>query len=514
MNRLDSSRLEVMKHAFTAIPEIMGNSLKRSAFSPNIKERMDESCAIFTGHGKLLAQAEHIPVHLGAMPCALESVLDEVEMLPEDQVVLNDPYAGGTHLPDITLIKPVYHREECIGYVVNRAHHADVGGTTPGSMPGNSRRLEEEGIVIPPIHLMRDGKIVHEVLRIFERMRSPEERKGDIRAQLGANQRGSIEFLRTVQRFGEEDYRAFTHEIMNYSERRTRESLRTIPDGKYLGDSFMEWKRAVKLRVKIEIKHGEVKMDFSGSSSQVDGNINAPLPVTLSAVYYVIRCIIPEDIHINAGTFRPVEVKIPGGCILNPRYPAAVSAGNVETSQRVVELLFGALREELLERIPAEGQGTMNNLIIGNDKFTYYETIGGGAGASYLGNGESGVHVHMTNTKNTPVEVLENEYPLRVISYHLRKGSGGEGLHRGGDGIVREIQVLEDCELSIQSQMRREGPKGSHGGGDGAPGRNIIVKDDGEKKLDSMVNMPMKKGWRIRIETPGGGGWGRVEGVE
>ncbi len=512
MNRLSPSRLEVMKHAFTAIPEIMGNSLKRSAFSPNIKERMDESCAIFTGDGKLLAQAEHIPVHLGAMPCALDRVLHEVCMGPEDQVVLNDPYAGGTHLPDITLIKPVYYRDQCIGYAVNRAHHADVGGTTPGSMPGNSRRLEEEGIVIPPVHLMRDGEMVHDVLRIFEKMRSPEERKGDIRAQLGANQRGALEFLRTVQRFGEEDYRAFTREIMDYSEKRTRESLRTIPDGKYSAESSMEWAEPVKLRVKMEVEHGEVKMDFGGSSSQVNGNINAPLPVTLSAVYYVIRCLIPDDIHINAGTFRPVRVKIPEGCVLNPGYPAAVSAGNVETSQRVVELLFEALREAL-PKIPAEGQGTMNNLIIGSDSFTYYETIGGGAGASYMGNGEDGVHVHMTNTKNTPVEVLENEYPLRVISYHLRKGSGGMGLHQGGDGIVRDIRVLEDCELSVQSQMRVSGPRGMNGGGAGATGRNVLINDHGEVTLDSMVNIPMKKGWRIRIETPGGGGWGRVEEV-
>ncbi len=514
MNSINPSRLEVMKHAFTAIPEIMGTALKRSAFSPNIKERMDESCAIFTAEGELLAQAEHIPVHLGAMPCALERVINDIEMLPEDQVVLNDPYSGGTHLPDITLIKPVYNREERIGYAVNRAHHADVGGKTPGSMPADSRRLDQEGIVIPPMHIMRDGKEVRNVLRIFEKMRSPTERKGDIRAQLGSNQRGALEFLRNVRRFGEVDYRTFAEEITNYSERRTREALQTIPEGIYRNESFMEWETPVKLMVRIRVKKGEVNMDFNGSSPQVNGNINAPLPVTLSAIYYVIKCLIPEDIHVNAGTFRPIQVKIPQVCVLNPGYPAAVSAGNVETSQRVVELLFGALRDVLPENIPAESQGTMNNLIIGNDRFTYYETIGGGAGASYHGDGESGVHVHMTNTKNTPVEVLENEYPLRVISYHLRNDSGGRGLHVGGRGIVREVEVLEDCELSVQSQMRKEGPKGMHGGGDGSPGRNILITDDCNTLLDSMVNMPVKKGWRIRIETPGGGGWGWVKDME
>ncbi len=509
MESLNPAQLEIMKNAFTAIPEQMGASLQRSSHSPNIKERKDESCAIFTSERELLAQAEHIPVHLGAIPKSIEHAVESCEMNQGDQIILNDPYSGGTHLPDITLIKPVYDKERHLGYVVNRAHHADIGGETPGSMPGKAERIEEEGIIISPTHIVKEGEYVDRIISLIQEARSPKERWGDIRAQIGANERGAKEFRKAVKRFGLKRYIAFVRQILDYSENRTRSVIGDLQNGTSSDWDLMEWDEEVRLEVTIEIKDGKVNFNFSGTSDQVEGNINAPEPVTLSGVYYVLRCLLGADIPVNEGCHRPIKVVIPEGSLLNPKWPAAVSAGNVETSQRVVELLFKTLRFLLPDTIPAESQGTMNNLTIGNDQFSYYETVGGGAGASSKGAGESGVQVHMTNTKNTPIESIENNYPLCVTSYCIREESGGDGLFPGGCGLIREIEFLDDrAILSIQSERRKYRPKGVEGGGDGKRGKNLIIRDGIVEELPGKVTLPIRKGEKVRIETPGGGGWG------
>ncbi|MFO7793111.1 MAG: hydantoinase B/oxoprolinase family protein [Candidatus Saliniplasma sp.] len=507
MTELKPTEIEVMKHAFISIAELMGASLQRSAYSPNIKERKDESCAVFSKNGEMIAQAEHIPVHLGAMPSSLDSALEYCEMQEGDQIILNDPYAGGTHLPDITVIKPVFDGD-LIGYVVNRAHHADVGGKVPGSMPGMSKTLKEEGILISPTHIVKNGKLCQEVLDLFKKSRTPNERIGDLNAQIGANKRGSKELIKNVRRFGWDKYNDFTRDIIKYSETRTKNIIKGLSKCELSYVDYMEWEPKVKLKVKISIGEETTDFNFTGTSEQVEGNINAPKSVTHSAIYYVLRCLLPEDVPVNQGCYRPVNISIPRGSVLNPRPPAAVSSGNVETSQRVVELIFRALENIFPDKICAESQGTMNNLIIGNENFTYYETIGGGAGACSCGPGESGVHVHMTNTKNTPIEALEKEYPLLIHAYKLRKGSGGSGKNKGGDGLVRDIEVLEDAHLSIQSERRKYPPKGVQGGKDGKTGKNVLILDRKEKRLSGKVSLLLSEGHRIRIETPGGGGWG------
>lgn len=514
MPQLDPTELEVMKHNFTAVPEQMGASLQRCAYSPNIKERKDESCALFSSNQKMIAQAEHIPVHLGAMPKALEKAVKEINFSPKDQILLNDPYSGGTHLPDITLIKPVFKDETHLGFVVNRAHHADIGGKTPGSMPGKSETLEEEGLIFSPQHIVKNGEENEKVLKKFkEKTRAPKERIGDLRAQIGANEKGAEEFKKIVEKFGLEKYGKFVEDIIKYSEKRTKKIISDLPDVELKSEDMMEWEEEVKLRTKIMIESESIKYDFKGTDNQVQGNINAPEPVTHSAVYYTLRCLLPDDIPVNEGCYNQVDIEIPDGSVLNPNPPAAVSSGNVETSQRVVELIFRALSKILPEKIPAESQGTMNNLIIGSEDFTYYETIGGGAGASKGKEGESAVHVHMTNTKNTPIESLENNYPLRVTSYKIRKGSGGSGEHSGGDGIIREIKVLNDAKISIQSERRRIPPKGMKGGSEGKVGKNIKINENEEQELESKITLKLKKGEKIRIETPGGGGWGKVRKI-
>ena len=508
MRKLKPTELEVMKHAFTAIPEQMGAALQRSAYSPNIKERKDESCALFTPEEEMIAQAEHIPVHLGAMPNALKSAVSNCGPGKGDQVILNDPYSGGTHLPDITVIKPVFLRDDLLGYVVNRAHHSDIGGKTPGSMPGNSETLEEEGIVISPRLLVEERTINQDVIELLGKSRSSRERIGDIRAQIGANEKGAEEFRKTVKRFGLEEYRIFKDQVMRYSEKRTRKMIEELPDKNVNSEDFMEWKRDVKLKVEVKIEGDEMYFDFSGTDSQVKGNINAPKPVTLSAVYYILRCLLPADVPVNNGCYRPIDIHVPERSVLNPEPPAAVSAGNVETSQRVVELILRALFKIIPERIPAESQGTMNNLIIGNEDFTYYETIGGGAGATSTRKGENGVHVHMTNTKNTPIESIENDYPLEVEAYELREDSGGDGKNSGGDGIIREIKLIEDAEVSIQSERRKIPPKGVKGGKDGEVGKNLKVCKGKTEDIGGKITIELRDGESIRIETPGGGGWG------
>ncbi|MFO8110581.1 MAG: hydantoinase B/oxoprolinase family protein [Thermoplasmata archaeon] len=499
---------EVIRHSMEGIPERMGAALQRSAFSANIKERKDESCAVFSKDGKMVAQAEHIPVHLGAMPSALKEIVSSCDLSEGDQVMINDPYKGGTHLPDITVVKPFFFQGKMTAYLVNRAHHADVGGLTPGSMPGDSVKLEEEGVVIPPVHIVKKGVFCRDNFAPLSETRNPGERMGDIRAQIGANEMGAKELLELIQKFGPQDHLKFTEASLDYSEERTRKTISKMEDGTYSVSSSMEWGGEAVLRLELTIDGDRMHFDFQGTSPQVEGNINAPLPVTLSAVYYVVRCLIPEDIPMNQGVYQPLNIYVPKGTLLNPLYPAAVSAGNVETSQRVVELILDALRSVSPDHMPAQCQGTMNNVTIGNRRFTYYETIGGGAGASSSGDGASGVHVHMTNTMNTPVESMEHEYPVKVVCYKLRKGSGGVGLFKGGDGIVREIEMLEDAHLSIQSERRVHGPEGLKGGRDGLAGRNLMIKEGEEIELGGHVSIPVKRGWRLRVETPGGGGWG------
>jgi len=482
--------LQVLGSALRAIAEEMGAVLVRSAFSANIKERRDCSTALFDERGRLIAQAEHIPVHLGAMPDAVASVIAE-QPGPDDVFVLNDPYAGGTHLPDITLVS----RTE-LGYAANRAHHADVGATEPGSMPAGSRTLAEEGVVIPPTRL---GDRTLE--QLAGRMRNPEERLGDFRAQLAAQRLARERVAELCARRGRDRVAAAMAELYAYSERVVRARISRLPNGRYEAIEILEpLEGDVEIRAAVTIDGDEIDIDFAGTSQQHDGNLNCPLSVTRSASYFVVRCLTDPDVPASGGAFAPVTVRAPAGCLVNAKPPAAVAGGNVETSCRIVDVLFRALAEAT--DVPAQGQGTMNNVTLGNERFTYYETIGGGQGACPDADGPSGVHVTMSNTLNTPVEALELGYPLRVERYTLRRGSGGEGKHRGGDGVIRELRVLEDCRLSIISERRARAPAGVRGGGDGVRGRNLVNGND----VGAKVTRDLRAGDVVAIETPGGGG--------
>jgi len=470
MSILDPVTLEVFKHLILAIPEEMGANLRRTAFSPNIKERLDESCAVFDARGRLIAQAEHIPVHLGAMPSAVEAVaVDFPELNPGDQVIMNDPYRGGSHLPDITLIAPFLWEGKLKGYAVNRAHHADVGGDTPGSMPGSSSTLYEEGIVIPPTLFVKKCIIQDHVRAVFEKeTRNPAERIGDLNAQVGANRLGVSRCIDFISRYGERAFDQFVEAVIDYAKSRVTAHLSDLPDGEVEAIEYLDGEdNPVPIHVKIRIQGARLEADFTGTAPQSPGNANTPLSVTRSAVYYVLRCLLPPDIPPNHGCYESVKVTAPEGSLLNPRPPAAVSSGNVETSQRIVDVLLLVLKELLPDQIPAQGQGTMNNLAIGWGKKTYYETIAGGMGGSPKCDGASAVQIHMTNTATTPVEALESAYPIRVIKTSLRDGSGGEGIHTGGMGLTREFLFLEDAVVSIQSERRRFPPKGIGGGNDG-----------------------------------------------
>jgi N-methylhydantoinase B len=469
----------------------MGAVLVRSAFSANIKERRDCSTALFDERGRMVAQAEHIPVHLGAMPDAVAAVLAH-DPAPDDVWILNDPYAGGTHLPDITLVS----RTE-LGLAASRAHHADVGAREPGSMPAGSRTLDEEGVVIPPTRL--DDDVLAELVA---RMRNPEERRGDLRAQLAAHRLAERRIAELCARRGRERVRAAMDELLAYSERVVRAGLERIPDGRYEGADTLD--EGLEIRVAATVTGGEVELDFAGTSPQHEGNLNCPLSVTKSACYFVVRCLTDPDLPASGGAFAPVRVRAPAGCLVDARPPAAVAAGNVETSCRIVDAVFRAFGRAV--EVPAQGQGTMNNLTLGNDRFTYYETVGGGQGACPRADGPSGVHVTMSNTLATPVEALELAYPLRVRRWGLRLGSGGAGRHRGGDGVVRELEALEPCRASIVSERRTTAPAGALGGADGASGRNLL---NGEP-VPGRVTLDLRPGDRITIETPGGGGFGRA----
>ena len=489
---IDPVTLQVMLGALRAACDEMGAVLVRSAHSANIKERRDASTALFDADGRLVMQAEHIPVHLGAMPSAVAAVLGE-DHASGGSWILNDPYEGGTHLPDITVITPVLAGGDLAGFAASRAHHADVGGQTPGSMPAASRTLEDEGVVIPPTRINAET-----VGHLAEKMRNPAQRRADLRAQLAANRAGAARLAELAARYGLDALRDGMGETLDYAERRTRAALSGIGDGERQARDVLEASEGdLELRLRATVDGEALTLDFTGSADQHEGNLNCPLAVTLSACYFALRVLADPDVPACAGAWRPLPVIAPEGSLLNARPPAAVAAGNVETSSRVADLVLGAFDRAL-------GQGTMNNLTLGTDDFTYYETLGGGQGACPDADGPSAVHVAMSNTLNTPVEALELEFPLRAVEYSLRRGSGGGGEHRGGDGVVRELEALAEMDFSLITERRRHAPPGSGGGEPGAPGRNLV---NGEE-LPPKVAGRLRPGDRLRIETPGGGGHG------
>ena len=499
--RPDPITLQVLLGSLRAACDEMGAVLVRSAHSANIKERRDASTALFDAEGQMVMQAEHIPVHLGAMPSAVAAILDE-DQRPGESWILNDPYRGGTHLPDITVVTPLFQRGraggggagELVGFAASRAHHADVGAAEPGSMPAFSRTLDDEGVVIPPTRLT--DEVLHE---LAGRMRNPRQREADLRAQLAAGRAGGERVAALIDRFGLDTFRGGLDETLDYAERRTRARIAELEDGAYDASDLLEAAQGdLELRLEGKVAGDRMELDFSGSAAQHDGNLNCPLAVTLSACYFALRVLTDPDVPPCAGAYRPLTVTAPEGSLLNARPPAAVAAGNVETSSRVADLVLAAFGQAL-------GQGTMNNVTLGSDSFTYYETLGGGQGACPGADGPSAVHVAMSNTLNTPIEALELEFPLRAVEYSLRRGSGGAGLHRGGDGVVRELEALDDMRFSLITERRRHAPPGAEGGEPGAPGRNLL---NGEE-LPPKASGTLRPGDRLRIETPGGGGYGR-----
>lgn len=533
---MDSIRLEIFRSLYTSVAEEMGVVLRRTAFSPNIKERRDYSCAVFDRRGRLIAQGDHMPVHLGSMPLSVRAAIEQCELLPGDIVMLNDPYAGGTHLPDVTMVAPVCEATQRQGsaaarrqkeqsprllfYVANRAHHADIGGATPGSM-GTATEIYQEGLRIPPVHLARGGVINEELLNLLlANMRVQEERRGDLAAQSGALRVGSDRLLEIVGRYGFRECDEYAGHLVAYAARLMRHRLAAIPDGEYEAEDFLdddgETSDPVRLAVRIGIRGDRARVDFTGSAPQVRGPVNAVEAITVSAVYYVFRCLIAGDIPASAGILEPVEVIAPAGTIVNALPPAPVAGGNVETSQRIVDVLLKALAPAVPELIPAASQGTMNNLTIGGwdeargREFAYYETIAGGMGARPHADGLSAVHTHMTNSLNTPVEALEYSVPLRVRRYAIRRNSGGAGRHRGGDGIVREIELLTDAQVALLADRRRFAPYGLGGGEAGRSGTAALLSRHGRRRLPGKFSIRAERGDRIVIETPGGGGHGQA----
>lgn len=484
--------LQVLGSQLRAVAEEMGAVLIRSAFSANIKERRDCSTALFDPNGRMITQAEHIPVHLGAMPEAVHAVQTRSPDVGEIYVV-NDPFTGGTHLPDITLVS-----RTAAGFAVSRAHHADVGGMEPASLPADSTSIYQEGLIVPPVKLTED------LLRLFvANMRNPDERRGDLRAQVAAHRLAERRISELVERYGEDRVMGAMGALFDHSERTVRRAIAGLPDGKYEAADMLEPATgALEIRAAVTIGGEELDIDFAGTSAQHDGNLNCPLAVTRSASFFVVRMLTAPDLPASGGAYAPVRVHAEPGSLLNAIPPAAVVAGNTETSSRVVDTLVAAFG--LAVPVPAQGQGTMNNLTFGNQRFTYYETIGGGQGACPESDGQSAVHVAMSNTLNTPIEALELAYPLRVLSYGLRLGSGGKGIHHGGDGVVRELQVLEHCRLSILSERRARGPAGAAGGRPGAAGTNYLNGSE----LGAKVTQSLNAGDVVRIESPGGGGYG------
>jgi N-methylhydantoinase B len=562
----DPIRLEVYKHLLSAIPEEMGVVLRRGSLSPNIKERRDFSCALFNRSGEMVAQAAHIPVHLGSMPLSVAAAIEHfTELSPGDVIILNDPFRGGTHLPDITLVSPVFISREgpettltlrrrsgqshdpvyqgsiapqgeeknrtlstgekggqtLFGFVASRAHHADIGGMVAGSMPV-AREVYQEGLILPPIKLFEGGKLNQAVWElILANVRTPDERAGDLTAQLAANQRGVTRLQQLVSRYGEVEVETYQLALLDYAERITRELLAGLPTGTYRFVDYLDGDgihpEEIPVAVSVEIKADSASVDFSGSAKQVEGSVNAVYAITLSAVFYVFRCLIGLDIPNNSGCLRPIQVIAPPGTVVNALPPAAVAGGNVETSQRIVDVLFGALAQACPGKVPAASQGTMNNLVIGGwDKsrgspFTYYETIAGGAGAGPGKDGPSAIHSHMTNTLNTPVEALEFAYPLHVLRYEIRRGSGGTGRFKGGDGIRRDVRLLADAQVTLLTERRWTRPYGLAGGSPGEAGRDLLIRGNKEKELPGKGSFYLKEGDILSIRTPGGGGFGETD---
>jgi N-methylhydantoinase B len=545
----DPIQLELFKNRFASVAEEMGMVLRRTGYSPNIKERLDFSCAIFDAEGRMVAQAAHLPVHLGAMPISVKSAIESLTFAPGDMAILNDPYHGGSHLPDITLVSPIFisQAEEqksrgaevnfspppprppasrpllvpewvLLGFVANRAHHADVGGMTPGSMP-LSRELFQEGIIIPPLKLVEAGQVNRGVMGLLlANVRTPEERAGDLRAQLAANNKGVERMLEIVNRYGQAEVQYYMSGLLDYAERMTRALIAELPDGSYQFEDYLDSDGIdpdpIKIAVTITIEGDEAIVDFSRSAPQVKGSVNSVYAVTLSATLYVFRALIGLDIPANSGCLAPITVIAPQGTVVNARPPAAVAAGNVETSQRITDVLLGALAQAAPERVPAASQGTMNNTVIGGwdperqKPYTYYETIGGGMGAGPHAPGADAIHSHMTNTLNTPIEALEYAYPFRARRYEIRRGSGGTGRQRGGDGIVREIELLHEAHVTFMSERRRFAAYGLQGGESGQTGRNSFIRNGVEQELPAKVNTILQAGDILRVETPGGGGYG------
>jgi len=523
----------------------MGVTLRRTSFSPNIKERRDYSCAVFDAAGRVIAQGDHMPVHLGSMPMAVAAALREVEIRPGDVVALNDPFAGGTHLPDVTLVMgvfpetgssrnavtrrkakssprlPVSASPRPLFYVANRAHHADIGGATPGSM-GLATDVYGEGVRIPPIKIVSGGETCADVMKlILNNVRSSNERRADFAAQTGSLKTGEMRLLEIVARRGEKEARDYAAHLISYSARMMRRAIAAIPDGTYQAEDALDddgiVSNRIPIRVTIAVKGERARVDFTGSSPQVAGAVNAVEAITVSAVSYCFRCLVGDDVPASAGLIEPIEVIAPAGTIVNATHPASVAGGNVETSQRIVDTVFKALAKAIPERIPAASQGTMNNLTIGGidprtgKEFSYYETVAGGMGARAELDGMSATHSHMTNSLNTPAEALEYAYPLRVREYRIRQGSGGKGRHQGGDGTIREIETLANATMALLSDRRVQPPYGLHGGEDGECGRAFVLRaGGGREQLTSKDGRQLQPGDRVRIETPSGGGWGET----
>jgi len=507
--------LNIFASRLDAVCEEMGLVLRNAAFSPNIRDRLDFSCAVFDAGGELCAQAAHIPVHLGSMAFAMQGIVAGVDWLSGDQLILNDPYLGGTHLPDVTVIAPVFAEGRLRAFVVNRAHHADIGAASPGSMPISSR-LEQEGLVIEPVHLVRAGEFMPAVLqRVTGATRNRAESEGDFAAQLAANRAGMARLGELISRYGVDGFVEGIGELNAYAERLASEALADIPAGRYLFTDYLDddgqGQRDIPISVALTLDERSVLADFSGTAAQVEGNVNCPLAVAAAAVYYVFRCLMPPQTPACAGAFRPIRVHAPEGSLLNARKPAAVAAGNVETSTRVVDVVLGALALAIPARVPAASHGSMNNLAMGSAEasapWDYYETIGGGMGAGSSGGGLSGLQTHMTNTLNTPVEVLESRFPVRVTVYGLRPGSGGEGARRGGDGLVREYEFLQPAHFTLLTERRSHAPWGIAGGENARPGVNLL----NGSVLPAKCEGSLRPGDRLRVETPGGGGWGSTK---
>ena len=516
----DPIRLEVFKNLLSGIAEEMGVTLCRTSFSPNIKERKDFSCALFDAQGHMMAQAEHIPVHLGAMPMSVLHAIEQVEMAPGDGVLVNDPYGGGTHLPDITLVTPIFldGMPRPVFFAANRAHHADVGGMTPGSMP-LSTEIFQEGIRIPPIKIIVDGRIHHDLLQlILANVRTPREREGDLTAQIAANRTGERRLREVISKYGLPEVLRYSTELQHYSERMTRHVIASIPPGEYRFEDYMDDdgidEKPVKLCVTVRVQGEDIEVDFQGSDAQVRGSVNANFAITMSAVYYCVRTLAQEQFPFNYGCMAPIRILAPPGSVVNCVFPSAVAGGNVETSQRIVDVVLGALHQAMPHRVAAACSGTMNNVTVGGydprrgEHYTYYETIAGGTGGRPGLPGMHATHSHMTNTLNTPIEAFEHAFPLRIRRYAIRHGSGGSGEFPGGDGIIRELEFLGEAQVTMLSDRRKRSPYGLQEGEPGTSGDNTLTHGERRRKLPSKFNTRVETGDRLTIATPGGGGYG------